>query len=81
MNTILTILIMCAIGYLAFIFFAETARLRLRPTSQRLRLRQSRGQWIGGLIALSSITAFFIDGSLVDKLKPAFAKVYNIATL
>ena len=71
MNTILTILIMCAIGYLAFIFFAETARLRLRPTSQRLRLRQSRGQWIGGLIALSSITAFFIDGSLVDKLKPA----------
>lgn len=71
MSTILTVLIMCAIGYLAFIFFAETTRLRFNPTSQRLRIRQSRGQWIGGVIALSSIAAFFVAGNLVDKLKPA----------
>lgn len=80
MNTLLTVLIMCVIGFFAFIFFAETTRLKVRPTSQRLRSKHSMGRWVGALVALSSVAAFFVDGSLVEKLKPSLLLAAFAAT-
>ncbi len=62
---------MCVIGYLAFIFFAESARLKRRPTSRRLRAKHTLALWMGGLIALSSLASLFVSGGLADKLKPS----------
>lgn len=69
MSTLLTIAIMCLVGYISFIFIAETPNPMHRSKIPALRARHLRGRLVGALIALSSLVAFLIAGDFLAKLK------------
>lgn len=68
-STLVAVTIMCILGYIGFVFVGESMNVMKRSQVKALRLRHRHGLMVGSLIALSSIATFFVDGSVLDKLK------------
>lgn len=81
MNTLLTIAIMCLVGYCGFVFIAENPNPVHRSKLKALRSRHKLGRLVGGLIALSSIVALFVPGNLLSKLKASLLVAATILLL
>lgn len=71
MSTFLAITIMCLLGYIGFMFVGESMNPMKRSQVSALRRRHTHGLMVGAMIALASLAAFFVPGSVLDKLKVA----------